>query len=469
VIELTPLGHACSLVCSREAAILCDPHFFEVYGQGLFVHDPPRRIPVELLPPLDLVFVSHRHRDHFDVRSLALLPRSIPIACANDPEILYCLGRLGFTNVTAIEDWQELRVKDLRLTFTPSLYRVPEHGLLLQSSEVSLWNMVDSVVDVAMIAQVKRLAPEIDLLLWPYQPLLETAAVENDTLELSLPSLERKLVMLTLIAPRHVMPYADGQIGTASAGWLNSYRFPADFGVLRAAVNALSRVTQPQPGQKLRLAPGELSLLPADVEMRRSGRAVVPKTFDTTRTPSAPAALEVGDCPSELLVHVERELTRLWQRVLESERCAHMVSAMREWGAVYDIVLELDSSETTFRFAADGRTPERRAGALAPLIGRQGVLRANGEVLWHLLAGSLHYISAYLGGAFRTWHSFYKVREDGVLSNATLNSAGLSSAPPWAVAEELPGPALFLNMMLASDPEIRLRVLEMELRETNAT
>jgi hypothetical protein len=447
---------------------MCDPHFFEVYGQGLFVHDPPRRIPVQLLPALDLVFVSHRHRDHFDVRSLAQLPRSTPIACANDPEIIYCLERLGFTNVTAIEDWQQLLVKDLLLTFTPSLYRVPEHGLLLQSSGVSLWNMVDSVVDVAMIAQVKRLAPDIDLLLWPYQPLLETAAVENDTLELALPSMERKLVTLTLIAPRHVMPYADGQIGTASAGWLNSYRFPADFGVLRDAVNASSVVAEPQPGQKVRLEPGKLSLLPADVEMRRSGRAVVAKTFDTTRTPSAPAALALGSCPSDLLTQVERELTRLWQRVLESERCSHMVGAMREWRAAYDIVLELDGSETTFRFAADARAPERCAGTMAPLIGRQGVLRLHGEVLWHLLNGSLHYISAYLGGAFRTWHSFYKIREDGMLSCAALNSAGLSSAPPWAIAEELPGPPLFLNMMLASDPEIRLRVLEMELGETNA-
>jgi N-acyl-phosphatidylethanolamine-hydrolysing phospholipase D len=69
------LGHASFLVRLGGITILTDPFLGEVAGPGI----GPRRyvppgIPVEQLPPIDAVVVSHNHYDHLDAFTVEALP-----------------------------------------------------------------------------------------------------------------------------------------------------------------------------------------------------------------------------------------------------------------------------------------------------------------------------------------------------------------------------------------------------------
>jgi hypothetical protein len=84
-LRVTYLGWQSWLVQGREANVLVDPLLFDDIGRGrpaarqrgLF--HPPRSFNPAALPPIDAVFITHEHEDHFDVRSLMALSPAIPV------------------------------------------------------------------------------------------------------------------------------------------------------------------------------------------------------------------------------------------------------------------------------------------------------------------------------------------------------------------------------------------------------
>jgi L-ascorbate metabolism protein UlaG (beta-lactamase superfamily) len=77
-ISLTYVGHATVLIRLDGVTLLTDP----VYSERLIL--PKRRIapgvPMDALPPLDVVLVSHGHRDHLDVPTHRRLPTRNTVA-----------------------------------------------------------------------------------------------------------------------------------------------------------------------------------------------------------------------------------------------------------------------------------------------------------------------------------------------------------------------------------------------------
>ena len=72
-----PLGHAMALAEVSGLRLLFDPLLDDSHHGGVFEVFPPRRLDVEALRP-DFVLISHRHPDHFDVRSLRRLSKLDP-------------------------------------------------------------------------------------------------------------------------------------------------------------------------------------------------------------------------------------------------------------------------------------------------------------------------------------------------------------------------------------------------------
>ena len=81
MFELTFFGHQGWLFRTERACILADALLVDAMGHGVPGPKvwPPRSFDFAQLPPLDAVFVSHEHSDHFDVGTLAKLDRAIPI------------------------------------------------------------------------------------------------------------------------------------------------------------------------------------------------------------------------------------------------------------------------------------------------------------------------------------------------------------------------------------------------------
>ncbi|HRE87736.1 MAG TPA: MBL fold metallo-hydrolase [Myxococcota bacterium] len=123
-LRATWLGHSTVLIELAGRRVLTDPVFGErasplgLMGPRRF-HAPP--VPVEALPDLDLVVLSHDHYDHLCNTTLrALAKRRVPIVTALG--VGARLERLGWDPGLITElDWQEhMELGPLRVTATPA-------------------------------------------------------------------------------------------------------------------------------------------------------------------------------------------------------------------------------------------------------------------------------------------------------------------------------------------------------------
>ena len=80
-MKVTLLGHATVLVETGPMRILMDPVLRDPFESGIVVTCPKRAIDPDRLGPIDVVVVSHRHPDHFDLPSLSTAHSASRRAC----------------------------------------------------------------------------------------------------------------------------------------------------------------------------------------------------------------------------------------------------------------------------------------------------------------------------------------------------------------------------------------------------
>ena len=123
-------GHASIFVETQDCKILMDPILFDPHAEGIEDICPKREVTVENIPEFDVLIISHRHLDHFDIRSLAALPKNVDVLIPKDKLIKDCLTKLGYTNIYTLKDADEVKIGSTRLLVTRSENRVPEYGIL---------------------------------------------------------------------------------------------------------------------------------------------------------------------------------------------------------------------------------------------------------------------------------------------------------------------------------------------------
>jgi L-ascorbate metabolism protein UlaG (beta-lactamase superfamily) len=114
--QLTWIGHATFLLTLGGKRVLVDPILRERLGPI------PRRAPVGIrpaeLPPIDVVLVTHNHRDHLDPKSLAMLgPDPLFVAPLGHAEVL---ASAGARRVVELEWWQAVDAAGLEVTLVPA-------------------------------------------------------------------------------------------------------------------------------------------------------------------------------------------------------------------------------------------------------------------------------------------------------------------------------------------------------------
>jgi L-ascorbate metabolism protein UlaG (beta-lactamase superfamily) len=98
-VHITYIGHATLLLEIAGTRILTDPNFENKLGRFLPRVSPPG-IPLDALPRLDALLLTHAHADHLSFKSLDRLAQNIPL-CA-PPAVARWLTRRGYPHVLPV-------------------------------------------------------------------------------------------------------------------------------------------------------------------------------------------------------------------------------------------------------------------------------------------------------------------------------------------------------------------------------
>lgn len=116
--SITFIGHSTALIHISDVNILTDPNFND------WVSIMPRsRMPgmkIEDLPPIDAILISHPHYDHLDKWTLKQFAKHIPILISKGNGEY--IKDLGYSNVHELDVWEEVTIKDVKITTTPAAH-----------------------------------------------------------------------------------------------------------------------------------------------------------------------------------------------------------------------------------------------------------------------------------------------------------------------------------------------------------
>jgi L-ascorbate metabolism protein UlaG (beta-lactamase superfamily) len=108
------IGHATWAFRVAGKLVVVDPIWSRSISGAVRRLSPPG-IELDAMPPIDIVLVTHDHRDHMDMPTLAKL----------SPDATYITGlgngaRLGKPNVVELDWWDTHAIGDLEITFVPA-------------------------------------------------------------------------------------------------------------------------------------------------------------------------------------------------------------------------------------------------------------------------------------------------------------------------------------------------------------
>jgi L-ascorbate metabolism protein UlaG (beta-lactamase superfamily) len=123
--KLTWLAHSTFLVEIDGLIGLLDPFWgdYKVAGVTLYKRLVPPPIPIEELPKIDFICISHNHTDHCDTNALKT------IVAKNDKIIAFIpfgdrklFENIGYANIREFKWYDSVRLEDVTLTFLPAAH-----------------------------------------------------------------------------------------------------------------------------------------------------------------------------------------------------------------------------------------------------------------------------------------------------------------------------------------------------------
>ena len=226
LVKVTLLGHASVLVEVDGAVCLMDPVFGDPFEEGAVMSCPRREVHVDLLPKLDLIILSHNHLDHFDIPTLARLPRDCDVVCPQDETMVYALKALGFEKVHPTAPMTQTKIDGYEvLTTHSSVSNVIEIGVVFKDESGTFWNQVDTVLMPKTIETTKSVCGDIDLLFAMYASQL-FGFFDGKGLGFPTNTHQMNLANIRAIAPRLVVPGSAGFRFAEPFAWCNSFLFP---------------------------------------------------------------------------------------------------------------------------------------------------------------------------------------------------------------------------------------------------
>ena len=178
--HLTWIGHATYALRLAKKMIVTDPVWSDRVG-------PQRRkakpgVPLEKMPRIDVVTISHTHYDHLDFPTLRRIGKDALYVVPKDVGEL--LADEGFPNVVELGWWDSHELGELRITLVPAQHwsmRVPWDrnkrlwgGFVIESSEGTAYHAGDTAFSERVFTEIAARFPAIDWAMLPigaYEPV----------------------------------------------------------------------------------------------------------------------------------------------------------------------------------------------------------------------------------------------------------------------------------------------------------
>ena len=174
--RITWLGHASFLVQLDGVSLLVDPALMPTLFGGLQRNVAPG-VPIEELPPIDAVLVTHNHYDHLDLPTIERV--HAPVIAGLGLERWF---RDRNIFATELGWWSSTTVRGVRITFVPSQHwsrrglfdtnRTLWGGFVIEGTRATIYHSGDTAWFDGF-AEIGRRFPGIDVALLPigaYEP-----------------------------------------------------------------------------------------------------------------------------------------------------------------------------------------------------------------------------------------------------------------------------------------------------------
>ena len=430
MIMTTLIGHACLLIQSRETTILTDPVWFDYLWEEINVLCPSIVLEKDKIPPLDVLNISHRHQDHFDVRTLAYLaqnkriltPDTIVLA-PQDDLLLDILNELEIKNIKVVADFEQIQVKDVTLSPTPSRNQVstaedsfPEHGLIVNDGEVTIWNQVDSMVNPDIIQRIGELYGQIDFFHSRFVPLLEGNLSYNKPLTLPVDEYCTFLNVVKALGPKMVVPGSAAFKYRDELSFMNQYSFPITQDQFLRDLAAFCPEVPSSP-----FFSGDVAHISADevrIEKQASDFVRVREDDSHLITFKPHAYVPVVTTQTTDPTEYEREMQVIdnfiencfLERILNSE----LLGGWQHWQIVYQLEVfgqeGLRPQAWTVDFGQPGK-PQLQKGDIGKINLYEGI---SSSELCALIEGTTSWDYVTLCGNYRTFNNIYRITNGGL-------------------------------------------------------
>jgi UDP-MurNAc hydroxylase len=448
MIKTTLIGHASLLIQSRETTVLTDPTWFDYLWEEINVLCPSIVLEKDKVPPVDVLYLSHRHQDHFDVRTLAYLAQpggclkpDAVVLVPNDDILIDVLKELEFKNIQIVADFTPIKIKDITLTPTPSLNKAstakddfPEHGLLVQADDVTLWNQVDTIVSPDIIDQIRQLSGQVNFMHGRFVPLLEGNFSYNKPMDLPYDEYCTYLNVVRALGPKFVVPGSASFRYRDEINFLNHYSFPTTQEQFLRDLSAFCPEVPCGP-----YVSGDVAyIMPDEVRIEKQSSDFVRVLEDDSYKLAFKPVMEVPPVRTTTTDDhkYEKEISfvqdfienQFMQRIMASD----MMEGWKHWQIVYQ--LEVFGREGSQIWSIDFGLPEPRLqkGDLGKINLYEGI--ASSE-LCALIEGKTPWDYVTLCGNYRTFNNIYRIT-DGSFELPPKDSSNYALEPlmvlfPW--------------------------------------
>lgn len=431
-MKVTLLGHAAVLVEMTGATCLMDPVFHDPFEDGAVVSCPRRSIDIERIPKIDLLVISHRHLDHFDIPSLSVIAKRsalCDVLCPEDDAIVYALERLGFKNVHPEKPLKHFAFDSFEILTTRSYTtRVIEFGVVFKDRSGVFWNQVDSRIIPEGVPKVLQQAGRVDLLFAMY------ASQNFDFFEsrgTGFPYETHALNLSNVLAirPRLTVPGAAGfRFAGPGLDWCNSFLFPMSaerFVADLARLDPELATCIAQPGDVFHISPGEVKVRTAASPIAQTieNDAAMLRFDPTAAIPSLGDPNPGGSSDEDLGRHVSACLESFEAFLLDGYTTGadDAVQAYRKRRATYAIgVVFPNSEEQWVHVAFDQDQPVvTRSSGIAPVADAGHRIVASALTAWMSWEKTYFYLRAFS----RKWCFVYELAagDDGKASVRPIN------------------------------------------------